>query len=226
MASSALVVGYSGSGKSTSTLNLDPKTTFIISVSGKDLPYSWKKHYTPFSKTNLQGNYLVSCDAEEIVRCMEYIDKKMPHILTIVLDDYIYLASFEFMERALEKGFDKFNIIGRNIFRTATKPRTLREDLTVFYLTHPEEAIDETGKKFTKAKTVGKLVDSALTLEGLFTVVLYAKVRLTKEGPYHYFETMNTGDSTCKSPMGMFEEAEIPNDLESVRKIMQDYYAK
>lgn len=225
MASSALIIAESGSGKSTAIENLNPKETFIINVSSKDLPFpGWKKKYTVWSKENQTGNMYKSANPKLIETCMKYISEKRPDIKVIVIDDWQYMSSFEFFDRASEKGFDKFNDIGSNLTRIGRMPQVLRDDLTVFYLTHSEEGTDIEGRKKYKAKTIGKMVDEKLTLEGLFTTVLFGKVKKNSEGEMRYvFETQNSGDNTCKSPKGMFADAEIPNDLNLVLKAMQAY---
>ena len=94
----------------------------------------------------------------------------------------------------------------------------------VAYLTHPEESMDSEGSRKIKAKTIGKLVDSTLTLEGLFTIVLFSKIKKTeKEGLQYVFETKNNGENTCKSPEGMFDSNDIPNNLELVRTAIINY---
>lgn len=91
-------------------------------------------------------------------------------------------------------------------------------------MTHSEETVDIDGRRTLKAKLLGKMVENTLTsLEGLFTVVLYAKFRQTKTGIEYYFETANTGDSTVKTPIGMFEAAEIPNDLRLTKETIEQY---
>jgi hypothetical protein len=104
-------------------------------------------------------------------------------------------------------------------------PKDLREDLQVYFLTHAEESVDMDGKRRVKAKTVGKMIDNALTLEGLFSIVLFGKVKKDKETKQlsYIFETQNNGDNTCKSPKGMFDEVEIPNSLEVVRQAIIDF---
>jgi hypothetical protein len=108
----------------------------------------------------------------------------------------------------------------------AELPKQLtRDDLDIFYLTHSESAFDDsTGQKYAKAKTVGKLVDNVITLEGMFTIVIYTEVEKTKEGVKHWFVTQNDGSTTAKSPMGMFEEIKIPNDLKLVKEKLNEYY--
>lgn len=225
MASSCMIVADPGSGKSTSIEGLNPETTFVINVSGsiKDLPFKgWKKKYIAFTKEK-GGNYFETSKPTVILKLLEFIDKEMPHIKTVVIDDFQFISAFEFMDRIEEKGFEKFNSIGKNMYLIATKPKDLREDLIVFYLTHAETSSDIDGVKRTKAKTIGKLIDEKLSLEGLFTTVLYGRVKKTKDGIKYIFETVNNGENTCKSPRGMFDEPEIPNDLEIVRTKILEY---
>ena len=225
MAQGILVIAESGSGKSTSIENLDPKETFIINISGKALPFKgWKSKYTIWSKENPDGNIYMSANHKQIEACLKYVSEKIPEIKNIVVDDFQYMSSFEFFDRSDEKGFEKFTQIGAALARISKLPLSLREDLMVFYLTHVEEGTDIEGRKKYKAKTIGKMVDEKLTLEGLFTVVLFGKVKKDKDGVISYvFETVNSGDNTCKSPKGMFAEAAIPNDLQLVREAILNY---
>lgn len=225
MATSVLIIAESASGKSTSFENLDPKETFIINVSGKDLPFKgWKKKYTPWSKETPQGNLYISSSAAAIEACMKYVSEKRPEIKNLLIDDLQYVSSFEFFDRIEEKGFEKFNDIGANLVRITRLPRTLRADLQVYFTNHMETGTDVEGRKQYKAKTIGKMVDDKLTLEGLFTVVLYGKAKVNPDGSMRYvFETQTNGDNTCKSPRDMFATQEIPNDLKLVRQAILDY---
>ena len=227
MANSVLIIAESGSGKSTAGRTLDPKETFWINVANKPLPFKgWKGMYTPITKEDpTGGNMSKASSPHAIMMMMDIINKKMPHIKTIIVDDWQYASAFEFFDKAAEKGYEKFNVIGQNIAAMARKPIDMREDLTIFFLTHAETSIDMNGKAYTKAKTVGKMVDNALTLEGLFSIVLYGKVKQdekSKEMTY-VFETKNDGKNTCKSPDGMFKTADIPNDLQLVREAIIEY---
>ena len=225
MGRGVLVIAESGSGKSTSIESLNPTETFIINVANKPLPFKgWKSKYLAWSKETPKGNIINRHDAESIEACIRYVNDKRPDIKTIVVDDFQYMSSFEFFEKVNEKGFEKFTQIGGKLARIARLPQNLREDLTIFYLTHAEESVDMDGKRKVKAKTIGKMVDEKLTLEGLFSIVLFGKVKKDKDGNIRYvFETQTTGDNTCKSPRGMFLTLEIANDLELVRKAIIDY---
>ena len=149
-----------------------------------------------------------------------------PEIKTIVVDDWQYMSSFEFFNPAVmqEKGYDKFTRIGGNLARVAMLPKGFREDLLSVFLTHAEESVDLEGVRRLKAKTIGKMVDEKLTIEGLFAIVLFAKARRNKEGEMRFvFETRTNGSNTCKSPRGMFSSLEIPNDMQYVKDCIAAY---
>jgi hypothetical protein len=225
MGQSILVIAESGAGKSTSIESLDSKETVIINVADKPLPFKgWKNSYKPWSITeNPKGNLYTSSDPSKIEKFMHYVSEEMPHIKNLVIDDFQYMSSFEFFDRMSEKGFEKFNSIGSSIAKISRTPIKLRGDLMVFFLTHAEESQDLEGRRKYKAKTVGKVVDNVLTLEGLFTVVLFGKAK-KKDGAIKYvFETQTNGDTTAKSPRGMFSSFEIDNNLADVRKAILDY---
>ena len=225
MAQSVLIIAESGSGKSTSIETLEPKETFIINVANKPLPFKgWKTKYKLWSKDNPSGNLYSKPDADSIVACLRYVSEKRPEIKNIVIDDFQYMSGFEYMEKALEKGYDKFTKMASNLSKVATLPKDLRDDLIVFFLTHAEESTDIEGNRKLKAKTIGKMIDNVLTLEGLFSIVLFGKVKKDKErGVRYVFETQNNGENTCKSPRGMFEALEISNDLGLVRTAIINY---
>ena len=226
MGQSALVVGESGSGKSTSCETLNPSETFIINVAGNCLPLKgWKKKYTLYDQVvNPMGNMVNVSAPLAIEQWLDAVNSFRPEIKTIVVDDWQYMSSFEFFDRSAEKGFEKFTQIGASLARIAKMPRNFREDLLVIFLTHAEESIDLEGNRRLKAKTIGKMVDEKLTIEGLFTMVLFAKLKKNKDGALrHVFETKNNGSNTCKSPKGMFLDAEIPNDLQYVKDCLAAY---
>jgi len=225
MAQSVLIIADSGSGKSTSMRTLDPQNTVIINIANKPLPFKgWKSKYTPMNKDNPKGNLVSVSSAAGVAKAMKHVNDNMPHITTLVVDDWQYMSSFEYFDRAQEKGYDKFTSIAANLAHVAKLPKDMRSDLTIFFLTHSEESTDINGHKRVKAKTVGKMIDNALTLEGLFSIVLFGKVRKDDDGVLEYgFETQNNGENTCKSPMGMFEEPFIPNDLAYVLDCINKY---
>ena len=226
-ATSICICGESGSGKSTSIRNLDPQETFIIATIAKPLPFrGWKKNYTKFvidkETKELSGNYFVSDKSDNIIKIMKLVSSKMPHIKTLIVDDLQYTMAFEFVDRASEKNYDKFNEMAQhmlNIFRTTFE---LRDDLTVVFLTHSENVGTEIDPKYV-IKTLGKLLKEKVTTEGLFTCMLFTEVDFDEDIPKYYFITNADGKCIAKSPMGMFNELKIDNDLNEVIKIVKEY---
>ncbi len=221
------IVGKSGTGKSTSygsipQLNikgLNPKTTAVINVGAKDLPFKgWTKLYSGHPKDG--GNYLETSDADVIAKSIKGISDGRKDITDIVIDDAQYIMAFEFMRRAKEAGYGKFADIGVNIAKVLESARNTRKDLKVYFLWHPEEDKD-TGFKML---TVGKMVNDYLTLEGLFSVILYTNVSKGNDNKVKYeFVTNNDGKFPAKSPIGMFNDLYIPNDLGLVSQLIDNY---
>lgn len=220
------IVGNSGTGKSTSfgqfpELNikgLNPVETVVINVSGKDLPFrGWKKMYT--GKLSEKGNYFEGSNADQISKAITYISNERSDIKNIVIDDAQYIMAFEFMSRAKETGYGKFADIGVNMGKIIKSAKDSRRDLKVYFLWHPEQDKDSG----YKMKTVGKMVDDYLTLEGLFTVVLYTKVEKVNSKTEYKFVTNNDGEFPAKSPIGMFKEIYIQNDLGLVSETIDKY---
>ena len=225
MATSTLVIADSGSGKSTSIRKLNPEETFIINIANKPLPFKgWKGKYKQISKDNPSGNLTSTSTSVGIMKALKHVNDKMPHITNVVVDDWQYMSSFEYFDRANEKGYEKFTQIASNLAQVAKMPKDLREDLYIFFLTHSEESTDINGHRKVKAKTVGKMIDNTLTLEGLFSIVLFGKAIKQEDGTLEYvFETQTNGENTCKSPMGMFDKLTIPNDLQYVKECILEY---
>ena len=215
------IVGSTGSGKSTSIKHLNPDETYIINVAKKELPFKGsEKLYNTEKK-----NYKEVDDANEITRLLRVISEKAPHIKNIVIEDSNYIMGFNMVAKATETGFTKFSVMAKDmvdLFRTA---RMLRDDITVFYLTHPE-TIEDGGEIIGyKIKTAGKLIDNQVLLEGLLTVCLYTNVEENKDGSAIYsFITNRYRKYPAKSPDGMFEEIKIPNDLQLVVNSVNEYY--
>jgi len=224
MAQTILIVGNSGSGKSTAMRNLDPKETFIINIASKPLPFKgWRKNYKEISKENRNGNISNIRKAGAIIKCLKHISENMPHIKHVIIDDFQYMSAFEYFDRANERGYDKFTEIATNIANVVKTPLELRDDLYIFFMNHAEE-VDVNGVKHIKAKTVGKMIDNSLTLEGLFSTVLFTQLKKLDDGSVEYgFLTNSDGENTCKSPMGMFEDSFIPNDIAYVISSMKEY---
>lgn len=226
MSKSIAIVGMPGTGKSTSIRNLNPETTFIISCTGKEQPFKGAdKLYRPMTKDNPNGNLLNTSDINTILNTLSYINTKRPEINVVVIDDAGYTMSFEYMARAKETGYNKFTDIAQKQFNLINTSKTYRDDLLIVFTYHLEVDSDALGNKTIKIKTVGKLLDSAITIEGMFAVVLYTETAKNQENMVEYhFITQNTGNNTGKSPDGMFD-LRIPNDLELIRSKMNEYYS-
>ena len=224
MGEKLLVIGETGSGKTTSLRNLPSEETFLINVINKPLPFKgWKGKYKKVTKDTPTGNMVATHDAEQIVEWLKAVSAKRPEIKTIVVDDAQYVMSYEFMARAMEKGFDKFTQIAKHMFEVFVCPDGLRDDLTVIYLAHSED-VSANGFTKTKIKTIGKMLDDKITIEGMFTIVLLCSVYKVDGKLQYFFVTKNDGSTTVKTPDGMFEKALIPNDLNNVLKVMHKYY--
>src|ERR1035437_10259698 len=139
-----LIAGESGSGKSRSTKNLNPKETFIINVSGKELPYrEGHKNYLEVTKENPNGNMILTDKAEDIIKAILYVSQKRPEIKQLVIDDNQYIGAFEYFRRAYEKDYyRKYTDIGVNLFNITMTAKQARKDLKVFFLNHIEESTD------------------------------------------------------------------------------------
>lgn len=216
MANLIMILGESGTGKSTSIENLDSKETFIIQVVNKPLPFrGYKTKYSLRNKENPKGNRFVSDRSDLVMKILDSLNKEKT-IKNIIIDDSQYIMANEFMRRAKEKGFEKFTEIGQNFYMLIDKANDMRDDINVIFLQHIE--INDAGR--VKAKTIGKLLDDKVGIEGRFTVVLMTEI---EDGNY-YFRTQNNGNDTCKSPKGMFEELRIPNDLKIVIDKVNEYF--
>lgn len=225
------IVGSAGSGKSTSFFpepalsikGLNPKETFVINVSGKPFPFKgWRNEYLPFK--GKEGNYLNTEDAGVMCNAMRFVSENRPEITNIVVDDFQYLMGFEFVEKALIKGYDKFSEIAMHVMQVLNTGRKLRDGMKVFILAHSEET--EVGfETVRKIKTVGKLLDEKIELPGLFTVLLFTKTTWIESDKRMTYEFVTNRDNVypAKSPYGMFKTLYIPNDLGLVVECIDKY---
>lgn len=208
MSIATMILGESGTGKSASMRNMNPDETLLIQVVRKPLPFRAGK-WAYLSKNG--GNIAVTDDWSKVIAYMSKTSRK-----AVVLDDFQYLLANEFMRRSEEKGFDKFTDIGRHAWEVLNASAGLADDVRVYILGHTQT--DDFGN--TKAKTIGKLLDEKITVEGLFSIVL----RTHAQGGQYQFSTRNSGSDTVKSPMGLFEADFIDNDLNAVDAAICEYY--
>lgn len=220
------IVGESGTGKSTSLRNLNPEETFIISTTAKPLPFrGWKKKYSPIkiSTDGITGNYFTSSKWDQIIKILQIIDKKMPHIKQVIVDDFQYVLSYEFVDRATEVGYTKFTELAQHAMEILRYAEKMRDDCKMIFLTHSENVGDAMNPKYV-IKTVGKLLAEKVTLEGLFTYIFFTRVNEGTDGRMEY-KLLTNSDGTCvaKTSLGMFEELEIDNDLNEIIKVIDAY---
>lgn len=214
MSRGILLMGESGSGKTTSLRTLDPKTTFIIDCDGKGLPWrGWKKQYSIENK-----NYYKTDKVSNIEQILKRIDSQdMTHIKVVVIDTLNMIMCNDEMRRMKEKGYDKWTEMAACIWGLLTDIHNLRDDLTVVCVAHAQTDRDDNGFMFTRMKTSGRKLDK-LCPESKFTNVLVAKA----SGGNYVFET-HTNNSTAKTPLGCFTENEIPNDMAKVIETLIKY---
>jgi hypothetical protein len=201
--------------------HLNHKETFIINVAKKELPFKGaEKLYNAENK-----NYKEMDDANEITRQLKKISDGQPHIKNIIIEDSNYIMGFNMIAKATETGFTKFSIMARDMVELFREARRLRDDLKVFYFTHPE-TIEDGGEIIGyKIKTAGKLIDNQIVLEGLLTVCLYTHVEESKDGSATYnFITNRFRKYPAKSPDGMFADTKMPNNLQEVVNAIDEYY--
>lgn len=202
MAQKVLVLGDSGTGKSASLRNFKPDELLVINAAGKPLPF--KNHFETFTPRFEKMT-------KDILDAMDKTEKKV-----IVVDDAQYIMSFQYMRRIKENGWDKWNDIQGDFFNIIKACDYMPEDVIVYFLSHLQR--DDEGHE--KIKTMGKMLDEKITIEGLFTTVLKTSV---KDGQY-FFLTQNSGLDTVKSPIGMFPSYAIDNDLKYVDTKIRNYY--
>lgn len=219
-----LIYGRSGSGKSRSMKNLDPNEVLLINVQNKMPPFRQKfpRTYVP------TGNVVSMVDGKQVPKGIEKeiedvilkTIKKYPQTKIVVIDDAGYLMTKTFMARhRIMKGnqqFDLYNEIGDDLWSLFNICSKLPDEINIYIMMHEETS--DFGE--TKLKTIGRLLDQKVCLEGIVTVCL----RCMTDGKAHWFQTQNTGNDISKSPEEMFPSDQIENDLKSVDKMIREYY--
>lgn len=209
------IMGESGSGKTTSMRNLNPETTMYVDCDKKGL--SWKGWRNDFSGE--KKNYIQTDFPQVALQILQKVDKsdQYKHINVIVFDTINGLMVADEMRRMREKGYDKWQDLAASIYGLIDYALTVRDDLTPIFIAHTQTDHDDNGFMFTRIKTSGRKLEK-ITLESKFSTVLLSKVL---DGKY-VFETQSD-NSTAKSPMGAFEEKDIPNDIAAVLEALKDF---
>ena len=203
MAQMVLVLGESGTGKSTSLRNCDPATTAVVNPVGKPLPFKGK--FTMLNSVT---------DARKIIKFMK--EQAAAGKKLIAVDDFQYILAVPYMNRIKETGWDKYNDFGSNYFEIIESCKDLPDDVVVAFYSH----LETLDNGLVTIKLIGKLLREKITIEGLFTVVLRTGVNEAK----YYFYTQNSGKDTVKSPIGMFPAYAIDNDMNYVADKIRNYY--
>lgn len=210
MSLATLILGESGTGKSTSLRNLNPADTLLIQTIKKPMPFR-AKGWTTLGKGTSDGCIWHCDDSAKIVTAMSRSTRPV-----IVIDDFQYLLANEFMRRTEERGYDKFTEIGRHAWDVLSAASALPDSTRVYILSHTETS--DAGR--TKMKTLGRMLDEKITVEGMFSIVLRTRV----VNDQYLFSTRNNGADTVKSPLGLFEQDLIDNDLSAVDHAICAYY--
>ncbi|HEJ7996845.1 TPA: ATP-binding protein [Serratia liquefaciens] len=208
-----LILGDSGSGKSASMMKLNPGEGFLINPENKRLPFK-SSGWTPRNFDKKTGNVFFTDLASDIVLIIQHARRAGKRF--VVVDDFQYVMANQFMRRRSEKSFEKFTEIGGGAWDAIRAAQSADDSLIVYFLAHTEE----TPGGRVKMKTIGKMLDEKITVEGMFTIALRTGVA---DGRY-YFTTQSDGTDPVKSPIGLFDSFQIDNDLNAVDAAIRDYY--
>ena len=203
MGTVVFILGRSGTGKSYSMRDFDPEKIGVINVQGKILPFR-------------NGAKFLTADTDDATKVLQALDVMAKSRKTIVIDDFQYLMANEFMRRSTERGYDKFTEIARHAWDVVDKVRDLPNDVIVYIMCHT----DTDNEGVERLKTIGRMLDEKIVLEGMSTIVLKTNV---SDGQYTFL-TQNNGKDTVKSPAGMFPAYAIENNLKYVDEKIRNYY--
>lgn len=197
-----LILGESGTGKSASMRSFNADEVALVNVAGKPLPFP------------LKGGFKETINTDNYRNIKKFMKESFADI--VVIDDAQYLMANEFMRRSSERGYDKFTEIGVNFWDLVRSVIELPPEKIVVFMSH----IDRDANGNEKIKTIGKLLDEKITVEGMFTIVLKTSV---SDGKFSFL-TQNSGHDTVKSPIGLFPANEISNNLKEVVDRVRAYY--
>lgn len=226
MANICIILGASGTGKSSSIRSLDPKETLILNVLKKKLPF---KGSSSLYNSNENKNLFNIDDYISAINLLEACNKNAPYIKNIIIDDAIYILRKEYFKRAKESGYGKYTELAQHFQQLISTCENLRDDINVFFILHSEEVSSDNTTVGYKVSTIGKLLDTQYNPIEVVPMVLYSSIKYDDKGNATYgFYTHRFKEGTveipAKSPADMFEEDFIPNDLGYVVKKMNEYY--
>ncbi len=223
MAKTILLVGKTGTGKTTSIRTLDPAETVILRVINRTLPFKFEGVYG-----REQKNMFSTPTYEEVLKALAWCDKQ-PNVKNIVITDGTYIIRQEYFKLANQKGYDKYTGFAVHMQQILKAIQDLRSDIKVFMEYHVDSVVNENGVIEYKPSTVGKLLDNQYNLLENVDIVLFTNLKYEDNEVHYGFITnrmldRNGAEIPAKSPMGMFDELYIPNDLAFVVQKIDEYY--
>ena len=224
MANVVMLLGKSGTGKSTSIKTLNPDETIIVNVLGKRLPFKGSGALYNTEKKNL---FRID-DYQQMISLLTACNEK-PNVKNIILDDCIYIMRKEYFKRAKESGYAKYTELAQHFQQIVSTCEQMREDINVFMILHSEDIQSDKTTVGYKVSTIGQLLDNQYNPVEVVPMVLYSAIKFDEKGrPTYGFYTHATMEGTiqipAKTPDEMFAEDFIPNDLGAVVKAMNEYY--
>ena len=225
MANAVILLGKSGTGKSSSIKGLNPKETVVLNVLGKKLPFKGSsKLYNQESKNLFRVD-----DYTQVINMLQGIDKNAPYVHNIIIDDAIYIMRKEYFKRAKETGYGKYTELAMHFQQIISTIESMREDINVFIILHSEDVQSDKTTIGYKVSTIGQLIDNQYNPVEVVPMVLYSSIKYYDKGVATYgFYTHRFMDGMveipAKSPADMFTEDFIPNDLGIVVTAMKEYY--
>ena len=224
MAKTVLICGKTGTGKTTSIRNLNPEETVIFKVINRTLPFKYAGKYV--EKKNLFN----TPSYEDVLKGLKWANSQ-PNIKNVIITDGTYIIRQEYFKLANVKGYDKYTGFAMHMQQILKTIQDLRNDIKVFMEYHVENTINDNGVTEYKPSTVGKLLDSQYNILENVDIVLFANpIYEDKEIKYGFYTNRtldrNGSEIPAKSPIGLFDELYIPNDLEFVAKKIDEYYSE
>lgn len=223
MAKTILICGKTGTGKTTSIRTLNPEETVILSVINRTLPFKFTGKYVKNKNLFLTTTY------EDVLKGLQWANKQK-NVKNIVITDGTYIIRQEYFKKANQTGYNKYTEFAMHMQQILKAIQELRDDINVFMEYHVESNVTDSGATEYKPSTVGKLLDSQYNILENIDIVLFASPTFEDKNIIYGFYTNRTLDRMgaeipAKSPMGMFDEIFIPNDLAFVVQKINEYYA-
>lgn len=225
MAKTILICGKTGTGKSTAIRTLNPAETVILRVINRTLPFKFAGKYGKEQK-----NLYLTPTYEDVLKGLAWANKQ-PSVKNVVITDGTYIIRQEYFKLANQTGYAKYTAFAMHMQQILKAIQDLRDDIKVFMEYHVENTVNDNGSSEYKPSTVGKLLDSQYNILENVDIVLFASPQYEDKNITYGFVTNRTMDHTgaelpAKSPIGMFDEMFIPNDLALVARAIDSYYAE